>query len=150
VCMPHRFDKNGHLLPPEPTPLQAARIRIEELERALLNLVCRIHRDGGHYIAKYGEAKAIADADTVVAQNNADLDALQADNARLREVLVKHVAPYLGHKEVYDEVLASIPAQSLARLRNRVLDEAINVAWNNEPDCSGPIEMALRKLKEQP
>ena len=61
--------------------------RIEELERDLLNLVCRIHRDGGHYIAKYGEAKAIADADTVVAQNNADLDALQADNARLREAL---------------------------------------------------------------
>ena len=53
--------------------------RIEELERDLLNLVCRIHRDGGHYIAKYGEAKAIADADTVAAQNNADLDALQAD-----------------------------------------------------------------------
>lgn len=75
-------------------------------------------------------------------------DALQADNARLREALVKHVAPYLGHKEVYDEVLASIPAQSLARLRNRVLDEAINVAWNNEPECNGPIEMALRKLKE--
>lgn len=83
VCMPHRFDKNGHLLPPEPTPLQAARIRIEKLERDLLNLVCRIHRDGGHYIAKYGEAKAIADADTVAAQNNADLDALQADNAEL-------------------------------------------------------------------
>jgi hypothetical protein len=61
--------------------------RIEELERDLFNLVCRIHRDGGHYIAKYGEAKAIADADTVVAQNNADLDALQADNARLREAL---------------------------------------------------------------
>ena len=58
--------------------------RIKELERDLLNLVCRIHRDGGHYIAKYGEAKAIADADTVAAQNNADLDALQADNARLR------------------------------------------------------------------
>lgn len=57
--------------------------RIEELERDLLNLVCRIHRDGGHYIAKYGEAKAIADADTVAAQNNADLDALQADNAEL-------------------------------------------------------------------
>ena len=53
--------------------------RIEELERDLLNLVCRIHRDGGHYIAKYGEAKAIADADIVAAQNNADLDTLQAD-----------------------------------------------------------------------
>ena len=75
-------------------------------------------------------------------------DALQADNARLREVLVKHVAPYLGHKEVYDEVLASIPAQLLARLRNRVLNKAINVAWNHEPYCNGPIEMALRKLKE--
>ena len=87
VCMPHRFDKNGHLLPPEPTPLQAARIRIEKLERDLLNLVCRIHRDGGHYIAKYGEAKAIADADTVAAQNNADLDALQADNAELVSAL---------------------------------------------------------------
>lgn len=87
VCMPHRFDKNGHLLPPEPTLLQAARIRIEELERDLLNLVCRIHRDGGHYIAKYGEAKAIADADTVAAQNNADLDALQADNAELEAAL---------------------------------------------------------------
>ena len=32
VCMPHRFDSNGNLLPPEPTPLQAARIRIEQLE----------------------------------------------------------------------------------------------------------------------
>ena len=53
--------------------------RIEELERDLLNLVCRIHRDGGHYIAKYGKAKAIADADIVAAQNNADLDTLQAD-----------------------------------------------------------------------
>jgi len=57
--------------------------RIEDLERDLLNLVCRIHRDGGHYIAKYGEAKAIADADTVAAQNNADLDALQVDSAEL-------------------------------------------------------------------
>ena len=61
--------------------------RIEELERDLFNLVCRIHRDGGHYIAKHGEAKAIADADTVAAQNNAYLDALQADNARLRDAL---------------------------------------------------------------
>lgn len=33
ICMPHRFDANGNLLPPEPTPLQAARNRIEELER---------------------------------------------------------------------------------------------------------------------
>lgn len=32
VCMPHLFDSDGNLLPPEPTPLQAARNRINELE----------------------------------------------------------------------------------------------------------------------
>lgn len=87
--------------------------RIEELERDLLNLVCRIHRDGGHYIAKYGEAKAIADADTVAAQNNADLDALQADNAELVAALERmrvaggsqefHIAWELA-KDVLDKV----------------------------------------------
>jgi hypothetical protein len=80
--------------------------RIEELERDLLNLVCRIHRDGGHYIAKYGEAKAIADADTVAAQNNADLDALQADNARLREAL--------EHSVLYVPDLATVPGIAAA------------------------------------
>lgn len=88
--------------------------RIEELERDLLNLVCRIHRDGGHYIAKYGEAKAIADADTVVAQNNADLDALQADNAELvavLELLSKYIA-YNG-----DDWVQRTALEALARAR---------------------------------
>ena len=44
VCMPHRFDKNGHLLPPETTPLQAARIRIEELERERDTAWAQAHR----------------------------------------------------------------------------------------------------------
>lgn len=39
VCMPHRFDAEGKLLPPEPTPLQAARTRIAELERQQAVLV---------------------------------------------------------------------------------------------------------------
>lgn len=74
--------------------------RIEELERDLFNLVCRIHRDGGHYIAKYGEAKAIADADIVAAQNNADLDTLQADRDEWK-------APLLALCDINHEVLVA-------------------------------------------
>lgn len=117
------------------TQIDAA--RIEELERDLLNLVCRIHRDGGHYIAKYGEAKAIADADTVAAQNNADLDALQADNVRLREALacgVRIVESYIinyGHSQIlaglrnsHRELLSATPEQPLAAYRNKVIETA--------------------------
>lgn len=77
-------------------------------------------------------------------------DALQADNARLREVLVKHVAPYLGHKEVYDEVLASIPAQSLARLRNRVLEECAKraEAYTYMSQNFNALAEELRAMKE--
>ena len=35
VCQPRRFDANGNRLPPEPTPLQAARAQIEA-DQALL------------------------------------------------------------------------------------------------------------------
>ena len=38
------------------------------LEQDLLNLLCRIHRDGGHYIAKHGLRKAIDDANTKVSE----------------------------------------------------------------------------------
>jgi len=35
ICMPHRFDAEGNMLPPEPTPLQAARTEIERLTAEL-------------------------------------------------------------------------------------------------------------------
>ena len=38
VCMPHRFDAEGNLLPPEPTPLQSARAEIEALNQRLFKL----------------------------------------------------------------------------------------------------------------
>ena len=41
----------------------------------LANILCRIHRDGGHYIAEYGWRKAINDADLKVAHLNAASDA---------------------------------------------------------------------------
>jgi hypothetical protein len=43
-------------------------------EQELTNLLCRIHRDGGHYIAERGWRKAIDDADLKVAQLNAASD----------------------------------------------------------------------------
>ena len=44
VCAPHRFDKDGKKLPPEPTPLQDARAKLEAMEshakRLALSLEC--------------------------------------------------------------------------------------------------------------
>lgn len=100
--------------------------RIEELERDLLNLVCRIHRDGGHYIAKYGEAKAIADADTVAAQNNADLDALQADRDewKARAEFSYRQRDELNRLCEFNEKTMSALQADNARLRE-ALDEAM-------------------------
>ncbi len=38
ICMPHRFDAEGNVLPPEPTPLQAARTEIERLTAELAHM----------------------------------------------------------------------------------------------------------------
>jgi len=38
VCMPHRFDEEGNLKPPEPTPLQSARAEIEALKQRLFEM----------------------------------------------------------------------------------------------------------------
>lgn len=46
----------------------------EQPDQRLVNLLCRIHRDGGHYIAKHGIDKAVIDADVRVAQLNALTD----------------------------------------------------------------------------
>jgi len=46
--------------------LSIARNKSEGHEQSLGNLLCLIHRDGGHYIAKHGWDKAIKDAETVI------------------------------------------------------------------------------------
>jgi hypothetical protein len=60
------------------------------IDQRLINLLCRIHRDGGHYIAEHGLDKAIEDADIKVAKLNAmsdnveqlnDWEAVAADQA---------------------------------------------------------------------
>jgi hypothetical protein len=42
-----------------------------DYKHELGNLLCRIHRDGGHYIAEHGWRKAIDDADAICARENA-------------------------------------------------------------------------------
>lgn len=42
-------------------------------ERHLLNLLARIHRDGGHYTEEHGLEKSVADADLKVAAAYAEL-----------------------------------------------------------------------------
>ena len=49
--------------------------KIKEILIPVFNLLCRIHRDSGHYIAEHGLDKAIEDADIRVAEQNAALDA---------------------------------------------------------------------------
>ena len=44
------------------------------VDQRLIDLLCRIHRDGGHYIAEHGLDKAIADADNKIAQLHASRD----------------------------------------------------------------------------
>lgn len=46
-------------------------------EQELNNLLARIHRDGGHYIAEYGLRKALKDADTKVAKLHATIDEIE-------------------------------------------------------------------------
>lgn len=51
VCKPSRFDADGNLLPPEPTPLEAARMRVHELEAELAEQ-CRINGMGSEREAR--------------------------------------------------------------------------------------------------
>jgi len=46
-------------------------------QQELANILCRVHRDGGHYIVEHGWRKAIDDADLKVAHLNAASDAPQ-------------------------------------------------------------------------
>lgn len=54
----------------------------EEIERALLDLLAIIHRDGGHYTGRYGLRKSVRDAMRIVPElrvernREDDLDAL--------------------------------------------------------------------------
>jgi len=67
---------------PETLPLAAKRV-IEERDKykhACLELLARIHRDGGHHVERYGFEKSLADADQIVANLNQLADNAAVDN----------------------------------------------------------------------
>ena len=83
--------------------LRAERARQGEVEHHLSNLLARIHRDGGHYEADHGTAKAAGDADTIVA----NLYAAEAENARLRALPLKdedEISPYEWLAQEFDRL----------------------------------------------
>lgn len=48
---------------------EAVRTR-DEVHDALMNLLARIHRDGGHYVEQHGVAKAVEDAHDLIVQSH--------------------------------------------------------------------------------
>ena len=52
----------------ECSPQGCAHERQENAEKDLMDLLCIIHRDGGHYIATHGYKKAYADARAIIVQ----------------------------------------------------------------------------------
>ncbi|HET8686747.1 MAG TPA: hypothetical protein VFM18_08790, partial [Methanosarcina sp.] len=64
-------------------------------ESILLNLLARIHRDGGHYVAQHGIVKAAQDADLLIAN-------IYADPATLLQGLAISGESIEGQEIVYD------------------------------------------------
>jgi hypothetical protein len=62
------------LIPAITAAIEAERKERIEVERQRDNLLCRIHRDGGHYIHDHGIRQALCDADEKVAILNAESD----------------------------------------------------------------------------
>ena len=71
---------------------QQANKKIESLQTQLDNLLCRIHRDGGHYISEHRAEKAFNDADTKVAESYGLIDSLQARVEELEKGINDHIA----------------------------------------------------------
>jgi len=67
--------------------LDSLRKERDEARVDLINLLARIHRDGGHYLSAHGMAKSVDDADEIVAALFTELDAARADSAREKVIV---------------------------------------------------------------
>lgn len=70
--------------------INALRARAEQAESQRDNLLARIHRDGGHYIATHGLEKALEDAHTITSKRVGDLEQAEQD----RDVLAAEVLAF--------------------------------------------------------
>jgi hypothetical protein len=80
----------------------------------LTNLLCRIHRDGGHYFNAHGLDKAFDDADTIVADLNANSDSYREQNTNLREQLVQEEGKHTELQRQLDSYREKAEELSLA------------------------------------
>ena len=74
--------------------------------RLLRNLLAVIHREGGHYVCNHGIDKACADAMKEWYARSATIDALRAENERLRKALteaIKSVAAWGSFANEYEQ-----------------------------------------------
>lgn len=163
------------------TQIDAA--RIEELERELAAerkrassyklLVSSMEKQKDIHLAeriKFRESLATLDSERAANERlTQERDALQADNARLRDKF-EHVLEYwngdenyramsdaLNHiEDVVSEALAATPEQSLARIRNQVREECALEADRQSEDepyghakfrCAN-IALEIRAMKE--
>lgn len=94
------------------------------------------------------------------------LAAEQANNVRLRKFLSSFrddVLFRIGSRSMYRNLVVepyyeriktilATPSDTsglesyVVKAGEKMRDRCINVAWNNEPDCNGPIEMGIRDL----
>ncbi len=78
ICMPHRFDAEGNLLPPEPPPLEAARAEIKRLHAVNQELLEALKDVTAHLIAAYilraGGGKEVEVSDAMLAAIAAVMD----------------------------------------------------------------------------
>ena len=79
VCMPHRFDAEGNLLPPEPTPLQAAQAQIKALTAALFQM-----QEAANALAAQREWVGLTDED-LAGCDDEELKQARYWEAKLRE-----------------------------------------------------------------
>lgn len=120
--------------------------RIEELERANQHLIM-----------------ALADAEALEIGTAERCDTLQADNARLRDVMYRIAFSMVGQcesiaQELFDreawaaEALITTPEQSLAEYRNKVIEECAKraEAYAYMSQNFNALAEELRAMKEQP
>lgn len=83
---------------------------LDEVVQQHVNLLCRIHRDGGHYIEAHGIEKAYEDADLIVATLNCDSDEHAEAVQRAREGAIEECAKY--HDERADKFAKRLARQA--------------------------------------
>jgi hypothetical protein len=86
----------------------AAMEKVAELDLYTGNLLARIHRDGGHYQAEFGNGKAVRDADLIVAETYAKVAEQAALIALCEDALGHYLHGGSNFKKPAEQALIAI------------------------------------------